>query len=180
MNENEKTKTSRFLSLVLRHQPDEIGLQLDANGWANVTELIDKAGQSGRHFTEQDLAEIVASNDKQRFTYNEDRSKIRANQGHSIDVELQLDAAIPPDQLYHGTVERFLPSIREKGLLKMNRHHVHMSKDITTAEKVGDRRGEAIILTINTGDMHKDGFAFFLSANGVWLTDHVPVSYINF
>ena len=178
MNEKEKYRISKFLSLVLRHKPDEIGLHLDEHGWADVSELITKAALRGRIFATQDLEEIVATNDKQRFAFNSDRSRIRANQGHSIDVELQLEATTPPEQLFHGTVERFLPAIRAKGLLKMNRHHVHMSRDKVTAEKVGDRRGTAIILTIRSGDMYKDGFVFYLSTNGVWLTDHVPAKYI--
>ncbi|HVU58081.1 MAG TPA: RNA 2'-phosphotransferase [Puia sp.] len=180
MNEKERTKISRFLSLVLRHKPQEIGLQLDSQGWADISELIEKATTAGRTFTAHDLEEIVTTNDKQRFAYNEDKTKIRASQGHSIEVELQLDAAIPPEQLYHGTVEKFLQTIQSQGLRKMNRHHVHMSKDRTTAAKVGERRGEAIILVIKSGDMNRDGFVFFQSANGVWLTDHVPVKYIIF
>jgi len=178
MNEKEKYRISKFLSLVLRHKPDEIGLHLDEHGWADVSELITKAALRGRIFATQDLEEIVATNDKQRFSFNGDKSRIRANQGHSIDVELQLEATTPPEQLFHGTVERFLPAIRAKGLLKMNRHHVHMSSDKVTAEKVGDRRGTAIILRIRSGDMYKDGFVFYLSTNGVWLTDHVPAKYI--
>ncbi|MBN9385315.1 MAG: RNA 2'-phosphotransferase [Chitinophagaceae bacterium] len=180
MNEKERNRISRFLSLVLRHKPDEIDLRLDEHGWADVGDLIAKSIVAGKVFTSQDLEEIVAANDKQRFAYNEDRSKIRANQGHSIDVELQLEAKDPPEQLFHGTVERFLPAIRVKGLLKMNRHHVHMSHDRATAEKVGERRGEAIILTVRSEEMNKDGFTFYLSDNGVWLTEHVPVKYINF
>jgi putative RNA 2'-phosphotransferase len=134
---------------------------------------------AGKRFTARDLEEIVATNDKQRFAYNEDRSKIRANPGYSIDVELQLKAMIPPEQMFHGTVEKFLPAIHKKGLLRMNRHHVHMSRDRVTAEKVGERRGEAIILTVRSGEMNKDGFIFYLSDNGVWLTDHVPGKYID-
>jgi len=180
MNERERTTISRFLSLVLRHKPQEIGLQLDAQGWADVAELIEKAAVAGKIFTAQDLEEIVATNDKQRFAYNEGRTRIRASQGHSIEVELQLDTVTPPEQLYHGTVQKFLQAIQSQGLRKMNRHHVHMSRDRTTAEKVGERRGEAIILTINSGDMSREGFEFYLSANGVWLTDHIPVKYIIF
>jgi len=180
MNEKERTRVSRFLSLVLRHKPQEIGLHLDAQGWADIAELIEKATTAGRIFTSHDLEEIVASNDKQRFAYNEDRTKIRANQGHSIEVELLLEPATPPDRLYHGTVEKFLKYIQSQGLRKMNRHHVHMSADSATAAKVGERRGEAIILIINSGDMSRDGFIFYRSANGVWLTDHVPVKYIIF
>jgi len=180
MNEKERTRVSRFLSLVLRHKPGEIGLQLDAQGWADVAELIERAAAKGKIFTAQDLEEIVATNDKQRFAYSEERTKIRASQGHSVEVELQLEETTPPDQLYHGTVEKYLRAIQAQGLRKMNRHHVHMSSDTITAEKVGERRGEAVILTINSGDMSRDGFVFYLSANGVWLTDQVPVKYIIF
>jgi putative RNA 2'-phosphotransferase len=180
MNEKERTRISRFLSLVLRHKPAEIGLQLDAQGWADVAELTEKAAAVGKIFTPQDLEEIVATNDKQRFAYNDDKTRIRASQGHSIEVELQLEMAAPPEQLYHGTVEKFLQAIQSQGLRKMNRHHVHMSKDRATAEKVGERRGEAVILTISSGDMSRDGFVFYRSENGVWLTDHVSAKYIIF
>jgi putative RNA 2'-phosphotransferase len=180
MNEKERTRISRFLSLVLRHKPEEIGLELDPQGWADVTELIEKAALGGKLFSSAELEEIVVMNDKQRFAYNGDRTKIRASQGHSVEVELQLRSTTPPEELYHGTVERFLPAIKSQGLRKMNRHHVHMSKDMSTAQKVGERRGDAIILTIRSGDMSKDGFVFYLSENGVWLTDNVPVKYITF
>ena len=180
MNENEKYRTSKFLSLILRHKPEEIGLKLDENGWADVNELITRSAVAGKIFSARDLEEIVASNDKKRFAYNDNRSKIRASQGHSIDVELQLEVIEPPDLLFHGTVEKFLPAIKSQGLLKMKRQHVHLSRDRATAEKVGERRGEAIILTVRSGEMGRDGFFFYLSDNGVWLTDHVPEKYIDF
>jgi len=180
MNESEKKRTSKFLSLILRHKPEEIGLQLDENGWAEVNELITRSATAGRMFSRQDLEEIVATNDKKRFAYNEDRSKIRASQGHSIDVELQLEVIEPPELLFHGTVEKFLPAIKSQGLLKMKRQHVHLSRDRATAEKVGERRGEAIILTVRSIEMNTDGFVFYRSANGAWLTDHVPAKYIDF
>lgn len=180
MNEKEKTKTSKFLSLVLRHDPAAIGLRLDENGWADVNELISKSAGNGRSFSSQDLKEVVVSNDKQRFSFNGDGTKIRANQGHSIEVELQLDAKEPPDLLYHGTVDRFLTDIRLGGLKKMSRQHVHLSQDKETAERVGNRRGTAVILVVRSAEMKKDGFLFYLSANGVWLTDHVPADYIDF
>ncbi|HEY4063597.1 MAG TPA: RNA 2'-phosphotransferase [Puia sp.] len=180
MNEKEKTKTSKFLSLVLRHDPAAIGLRLDENGWADVNELISKSAGNGRSFSSQDLKEVVVSNDKQRFSFNNDGTKIRANQGHSIEVELQLDAKEPPDLLYHGTVDRFLTDICLGGLKKMSRQHVHLSQDKETAERVGNRRGTAVILVVRSAEMKKDGFLFYLSANGVWLTDHVPADYIDF
>ena len=140
MNEKERTKISRFLSLVLRHKPQEIGLHLDGRGWADIAELIEKAAAAGKIFTVQELGEIVATNEKQRFAYNEDRTRIRASQGHSIEVELQLEAANPPEQLYHGTVDKFLRAIQSQGLRKMNRHHVHMSKDVNGGESRGAKR----------------------------------------
>lgn len=171
---------SKFLSLVLRHKPDTIGIVLDRNGWVSVEELLAKSADYGLRLSRTELEEIVETNDKKRFAFSEDKTRIRANQGHSVEVELELEAAEPPERLFHGTVERFLGSIRTEGLKKMNRHHVHLSKDKETAEKVGDRRGEAIILTISSGDMFKDGHTFYLSENRVWLTDTVPVKYINF
>jgi len=180
MNEKEKNSASKFLSLILRHKPEEIGLQLDENGWADVNELIARSATAGKIISAQDLEEIVVSNDKKRFAYNDDKSKIRASQGHSIDVELQLEVIKPPELLFHGTVEKFLPAITSQGLLKMKRQHVHLSRDRSTAEKVGERRGEAIILTVRSDEMNQDGFIFYQSANGVWLTDHVPAKYIDF
>lgn len=180
MNENQKKNISKFLSLVLRHQPETIDLALDANGWANVEELIAKCEKHNHTFSEDELKEIVFTNDKKRFSFNDDETQIRANQGHSIDVDLALNPATPPSFLYHGTVAKFLENIRQDGLLKMNRQHVHLSKDKETAIKVGSRRGSPVILVVNSFRMHEDGFVFFISENGVWLTDHVPVKYIEF
>jgi putative RNA 2'-phosphotransferase len=180
MNEKDRNRISKFLSLVLRHDPGSIGLELDENGWAAVEMLIARSAGKGRVFSLEELEEVVVKNDKQRFSFNGDKTKIRANQGHSVEVELQLEKEIPPITLYHGTVERFLTPIRAEGLQKMSRHHVHLSKDKETAEKVGNRRGPAIILTIRSGEMSKDGFVFYVSSNGVWLTDHVPIKYIDF
>ena len=180
MKEKDRNTISKFLSLILRHSPETIGLQLDENGWADVEELMSKCAKGGRAFSRAELDEVVALNDKQRFAFNEDKTKIRANQGHSVEVELQLEARLPPELLYHGTVDRFLADIRTEGLKKMNRHHVHLSADKPTAEKVGSRRGEAVILTVRSGEMSRDGFVFFLSGNGVWLTELVPEKYIDF
>ncbi len=180
MDEKAKNKISKFLSLVLRHSPDTIGLRQDENGWANVTELISQSAGKGLIFSSHELEEVVVTNDKQRFSYNEDKTRIRASQGHSIDIELQLEAMVPPDILYHGTVEKFLQNIMNEGLRKMDRHHVHLSKDSETAEKVGSRRGSAVLLIVRSREMSLDGFEFYLSANGVWLTDQVPVKYIDF
>ncbi|GGH62145.1 putative RNA 2'-phosphotransferase [Filimonas zeae] len=177
---NEPIKgTSKFLSLVLRHKPETIGLQLDENGWANVDELITKCAATGRIYTPEDLDEIVATNDKKRFAYSEDKRRIRANQGHSIMVELNLPVTEPPEWLYHGTPEKFVAAIRAEGLRKMERQHVHLSGDRETAHKVGSRRGRPVILPVHSGQMHRDGYVFYLSDNGVWLTDHVPTDYID-
>ena len=179
METGKRDKISKFLSLILRHAPGKIGLVLDENGWADVAELIDKSAKKQMFFSAGELEEVVVTNDKQRFSYNADKTKIRANQGHSIEVELQLEKKTPPEILYHGTVARFLDRIRQEGLKKMNRHHVHLSGDKLTAEKVGSRRGDAVILVVRSGEMAGDGFEFFFSENGVWLTDHVPMKYID-
>jgi putative RNA 2'-phosphotransferase len=171
---------SKFLSFVLRHKPEAIGLSLDENGWANVDELLVLAAEHGTRFTREELVEVVSTNDKQRFAFNLDGKKIRANQGHSVEVELELTEKEPPAVLYHGTVGRFVEAIRAEGLKKMNRRHVHLSKDRETAEKVGERRGEAVILVVRSGEMFGEGFLFFMSENGVWLTDHVPEKYIDY
>jgi putative RNA 2'-phosphotransferase len=180
MQENNKDRISKFLSLVLRHDPGKIGLELDDQGWADVEELISKAADKNMVFSRLELEEVVVTNDKQRFAYNADKSKIRANQGHSIDVELQLEKRQPPEVLYHGTVNRFLESIKAQGLQKMSRHHVHLSADRLTAEKVGSRRGQAVILIVRSGEMSRAGIEFYQSSNGVWLTDSVPIEYIVF
>jgi putative RNA 2'-phosphotransferase len=180
METNQRNGISKFLSLILRHAPETIGLVLDEHGWADVDELLVKAAKKGKTFSREELEEVVVTNDKQRFAFNEDKSRIRASQGHSIDVELQLEAKEPPETLYHGTVPKFLDSIRRQGLKKMSRQYVHLSADRLTAEKVGSRRGEAVILAVRSKEMSADGFGFFLSENGVWLTDHVPMKYIVF
>lgn len=177
MNNNRNTQISKYLSLILRHQPESISLNLDTNGWADVGELLKKAKVK---FSLEELAEVVATNEKQRFGFNEDKSKIRANQGHSISVDLALLPQNPPAVLYHGTVAKFIRDIQQQGLKKMSRQHVHLSKDIETAKKVGNRRGIAKILTIRAEEMSKNGFLFFCSDNGVWLTDHVPAEFIEF
>jgi putative RNA 2'-phosphotransferase len=169
---------SKLLSFILRHSPDTIQLTLDAHGWANVNTLLQQCKANGHHFTMQELETVVAENDKQRFSFNESKTMIRANQGHSLEVSLNLSPATPPEFLYHGTVARFMEQIRKTGLQKMNRQHVHLTDDRATAEKVGSRRGVPHILTIRSGDMHRNGILFYLSDNGVWLTDEVPVKYI--
>ena len=176
MNQKE---ISKFLSLILRHQPDKIGLLLDDNGYANVDQLLSQAAKHRVHFTKTELETVVAENDKQRFAFNEDHSKIRASQGHSIKVDLELSPQEPPEFLFHGTVSRSVSGILQSGIQKMSRQHVHLSVDKTTATKVGSRRGAPVILTILSGQMHRDGLPFYISANGVWLTDHVPAKYIS-
>lgn len=173
---------SKFISLVLRHKPDVIGIELDKSGWADLRELIDRsnAHRPNMAMTMENVLDVVENNDKKRFVISEDGTRIRAAQGHSIDVELELKKSIPPFKLYHGTVERFLDAIKGKGLMKMNRHHVHLSNDSATATNVGSRRGKPIVLEINARAMSADGYAFYLSDNGVWLTDHVPPEYIIF
>lgn len=176
MNQKDKSK---FLSLILRHQPELIGLKLDPNGWADVDTLLALASARHKRITKDELEEIVANNDKQRFAFNEDHTRIRANQGHSIKVDLELPVQTPPEFLYHGTTISTLADIYKTGIKKMSRQQVHLSVDKETATRVGSRHGTPVILTIRTGDMHRDGIPFFISANGVWLTDHVPAKYIS-
>ncbi len=180
VHKNQVVKTSKFLSFVLRHHPDSIGLILDEAGWAEVAELLEKARRAGKALTMELLEYVVAHNDKKRFEFNADHSRIRASQGHSIAVELGYRPETPPETLYHGTALRFLESIRQQGLIKGNRHHVHLSTDRQTMLEVGARHGQPVLLTINAGKMHRDGFEFYLSTNRVWLVDHVPVDYIAF
>jgi putative RNA 2'-phosphotransferase len=180
MMANDQVKTSKFLSLVLRHQPDVIGLTLDANGWAEVEDLIRLANQSGRKLSREILEVVVANNDKKRFAFSEDGTRIRASQGHSVDVDLSLPPQVPPEYLFHGTASRFLDSIRIEGLHSASRQHVHLSQDINTAIKVGQRHGQPVILTVRAQQMAAAGHLFYQSANGVWLTDRVPLEYIDF
>lgn len=173
-------RISKFLSLILRHQPEKIGLSLDANGWAAVDDLIRRANENGVPLTVDLLEKVVAENDKKRFAFSDDCRRIRASQGHSVEVDLALAPSQPPTRLFHGTAERFLPSIRQKGLLPGSRQHVHLSSDAETAVRVGQRHGKPVVLTILAQEMAAAGQVFYLSANGVWLTDHVPVVFIQF
>ncbi len=174
-------KYSKKLSKILRHQPDMIGLALDENGWASVAELIEKFGDvQGQTLTMDILKEVVETNDKKRFAFNDDMTRIRANQGHSVDIDLALQPQIPPALLFHGTASKNLQSIKNQGLLRGSRQHVHLSVDETTAKKVGSRHGAPVILKVKTADMVAANFKFYISENGVWLIDHVPVKYINF
>jgi len=179
MNTNKQHKNiSKFLSLVLRHKPDTISLNLDENGWADISELIEKCNQHNIHLSKILLDEIVATNEKLRFAFNDDKSKIRANQGHSITVELDLEEKMPPEILYHGTAERFLDSILKNGILKQSRQQVHLSANIDTAQKVGTRHGKPVVLTVKAAAMYNAGHKFYLSQNGVWLTDFVHPEFL--
>ena len=178
MNEKDLQSISKFMSLILRHQPDKIGITLDEKGWADTQALIDGMSRTGRKVTLDTLKEVVTNNNKQRFKFNKDCSKIRANQGHSITVDVEMKEMQPPDVLYHGTATRFLSSIKTDGLTAKNRLHVHLSSDRETAVNVGARHGKPVVLTINANKMYEDGYIFYLSENGVWLTSSVPVSYI--
>jgi len=172
--------TSKFLSLVLRHKPEEIGLSLDANGWASIDDLILLASKKGTALTREVIEAVTADNDKKRFVISPNGKKIRANQGHSVAIDLGLIPQTPPPILFHGTATRFLESIREKGLLHGARQHVHLSADEAVAVSVGQRHGKPITLTIAAATMSEQGHSFFLSENGVWLTEHVPVSFVGF
>lgn len=178
INEKENIKISKFLSLVLRHKPETIGLTLDENGWAKVEELIDKMNRYNFKITRDIINNVVATNNKQRFSFNKDNTKIRANQGHSIQVELDLKEIIPPEYLYHGTGEKAVTSILNTGLQKRVRHHVHLSGDIPTAINVGSRHGKPKVFIVAAQQMKEDGYKFYISENNVWLTDNVPVQYL--
>jgi putative RNA 2'-phosphotransferase len=170
---------SKHLAKYLRHSPHELGLTLQPGGWVPVDDLLAASEAHGFPISYDELVECVEANDKQRFAFDDTGDLIRANQGHSVDIDLKLEPQAPPDSLYHGTVERSLPSILEQGLVKGRRHHGHLSKDVETARKVGSRRGKPVVLTIDSGRMHADGHAFYVSANGVWLTDAVPPRYVS-
>lgn len=172
------TDVSKFLSYVLRHQPESIGLQLDVEGWATIAELIDGAVQHGKPLTAELIHAVVSSNDKKRFAISTDGLSIRAVQGHSTStVDRTFAEMIPPDMLYHGTATRFLDSINAQGLIAGSRQYVHLSAQIDTARSVGQRYGKPVILTINAQRMHAQGFKFFQAENGVWLVDRVPVEF---
>jgi putative RNA 2'-phosphotransferase len=177
--ERNLTQLSKFLSLVLRHKPDEIGLTLDPNGWVNVAELIEAVSKSGRPVDTATLEKIVEQSDKQRFAFNVNRTRIRANQGHSVNVELNLEEKMPPEFLFHGTAMQNVESIRAEGLKKQERHHVHLSANREAAESVGRRYGKPVVLIVRAGEMSRGGYKFFQSENGVWLVNHVPTSYID-
>ena len=169
---------SKFLSLVLRHKPETIGIQLDENGWTDVKILIEKSNSNGVPIDFEILKHIVETNSKKRFAFNETLDRIRASQGHSIEIELGYKNQKPPEILYHGTGEKSVTSIQNTGIEKGSRQHVHLSGDIETAIKVGQRHGKPFVFEVLSEQMYTDGLEFYLSDNGVWLTDHVPVKYL--
>jgi putative RNA 2'-phosphotransferase len=175
---NELIEVSKFLSLVLRHKPEVIGLSLTPQGWVLIENLLVAAKAHGKIIGRDVLDEVVFTNDKKRFAFSSDGLSLRANQGHSIDVDLELTPQLPPKVLYHGTATRFLPKIQAAGLIKMDRQHVHLSAHEDTATRVGARHGKPVVLLVNAEKMSGDGIPFFLSLNGVWLTEHVPLQYI--
>ncbi|WP_374986762.1 RNA 2'-phosphotransferase [Streptomyces fradiae] len=178
MDERRTVKVSKYLSRHLRHQPERIGLDLDEQGWVAVDDLLRALARHGMPLTRTELDHVVATNDKRRFALDGDR--IRASQGHTVDVDLGLPPAVPPPLLHHGTVAAALDAIRAEGLRPMNRHHVHLSSDRETAVRVGSRRGRPVVLTVDAAAMHRDGHVFHVSANGVWLTARVPPHHLGF
>lgn len=168
---------SKYMSLILRHKPEAIGISLDEHGWANVEDLI--AGISkDNEFNMEMLEEIVRTDEKQRYSFNDDKTLIRANQGHSIPVDVELEEKEPPETLWHGTGEKYVTAIDKDGLIPKSRLYVHLSKDKETAVKVGTRHGKPVIYTVHSKQMYEDGYKFYLSVNGVWLTKEVPVKYL--
>lgn len=176
-SENSLTEISKFLALVLRHKPDEAGITLDKHGWARTDELVEGIA-SKCEFSLSILEQIVATDAKNRYSFNDDHTYIRANQGHSVPVDVELLRCVPPDELYHGTADRFLSSILEEGLVPQDRLYVHLSKNRGTARNVGARHGKPVVLAIDARAMHEEGIAFYLSENNVWLAKSVPPRYI--
>jgi putative RNA 2'-phosphotransferase len=179
MDDKHRTATSKFLSYVLRHEPGAVGIELDAGGWVVDDELLDACARHGRALSRAELEDVVATSPKQRFALSDDGLRIRANQGHSTAVDLGYQPAEPPDVLFHGTVAGRLRAIRARGLQRMERHHVHLSPDEATARTVGRRRGKPVILQIDARAMRDAGHVFFVTPNGVWLTDAVPSAFIS-
>ena len=175
---NSDIRLGRFLSLVLRHDPSAAGIALDEHGWADVEELLAGVGRTGRRIDRAALERIVRENNKQRYAFNEDHTKIRANQGHSVRVDVELRQLPPPDTLYHGTARRFLDSIRSQGLRPMSRQYVHLSKDTATALTVGRRHGPPVVLAVDAAAMAAEGYVFYLSENGVWQCEAVPWRFL--
>ncbi|MFF5246717.1 RNA 2'-phosphotransferase [Streptosporangium sp. NPDC000095] len=178
MDDKRLVRVSKYLSQHLRHQPERIGLVLGPQGWVDIEALLAAAARHGFAITREELARVVAGNDKRRFSIEGDR--IRANQGHTVDVDLDLPVVEPPEILFHGTVDAHVGAIRREGLRPMDRHAVHLSPDRETATRVGARRGRPVVLVVRAGEMHRAGHEFRVSANGVWLAAHVPPAHISF
>lgn len=178
MNGKRLVKVSKYLSKHLRHRPERLDLKLEPGGWVEVDELLEACGRHNFPVSRAELEEVVERNDKRRFAFDEPGTRIRAQQGHSIPVDLGLEPVEPPSVLYHGTGERVLTEVLEGGLRKMGRHHVHLSPDVETAKKVGSRRGRPVVLEVAAGVMCSEGWTFYLSGNGVWLVEQVPPRYL--
>jgi putative RNA 2'-phosphotransferase len=173
-----RTHLSKFLSYVLRHSPHEAGLTLQEGGWVSVDDLLAGAARAGTRISRDQLEEVVATNDKKRFAFDDTKTRIRANQGHSVEVDLKLEARTPPDILYHGTAEHFVASILATGVQKQSRHHAHLSATFEQAVIVGRRHGKPVVLAVDAKSMHADGLPLFMADNGVWLADEVPPKYL--
>lgn len=178
MNDSRLVKISKYLSKYLRHTPEEIGLKLAEGGWVSVDELLAASAKHNFPISPDQLNEVVAKNNKKRFSFDTTGTLIRANQGHSVEIDLQLEPTLPPNVLYHGTGHRAVESILENGLNKMSRHHVHLSTDIATAKAVGKRHGNPVVFAVDATRMHRDGYKFYCSDNGVWLVDNVTPKYL--
>ena len=172
-------RQSKFLSKYLRHEPEALGLKLETGGWVRVDDLLKACANNRFPMSREELEIVVATNNKKRFAFNDAGDKIRASQGHSTDVDLQLKPVIPPSVLYHGTSTKHLGVIMRDGLKKMSRHHVHLSVETSTASNVGARHGKPVVFRVDAEAMHKDGYVFYVSDNGVWLTDNVPAKYLD-
>ena len=175
---NKLTLIGKYISLILRHKPEVIGIKLDEHGWADVNELISGIKKDHKEFDIENLKEIVRTDNKQRYSFNDDGTKIRANQGHSINVDVELEEKEPPEILYHGTCRKYMESIEKQGLIPKSRLYVHLSSDKLTANNVGARHGEPVIYEVDAKRMFKDGYKFYMSANGIWLVRKVPVAYL--
>lgn len=178
MKQSRLVKVSKYLSKHLRHQPERLGLQLQPGGWVAVDDLLAACRKHEFRVSRTELEEVVAKNDKKRFSFDETGTLIRANQGHSVEVDLQLEPTVPPDVLYHGTGKQSVSLILKSGLKKMSRHHVHLSEEIKTAKRVGARHGYPVIFEVNAVEMYREGFSFYCSENNVWLVDRVPPKYL--
>ncbi len=179
MNNNRQVKISKYLSKHLRHQPERLGLKLAPGGWVKVDELLTACNKNAFPISRSELDEVVAKNDKKRFSFDVTGNLIRANQGHSVEIDLQLEPAIPPNVLYHGTGHKAVDLIQQHGLNRMSRHHVHLSPDIETARRVGARHGHPVVFAIDAAAMQQAGYTFYCSENGVWLVDSVPTDYLH-